>query len=55
MWTVCGSGRQRGARDPQLARGRRALAPARGQTLTYEPIWKWWITGMAVSRFQPIS
>jgi aromatic ring-opening dioxygenase LigB subunit len=31
-----------------------ALAPARGQTMSYEPIYPW-ITGMAVARFQPIS
>jgi hypothetical protein len=31
-----------------------ALAPARGQTLAYEPIYPW-ITGMGVSRFRTAS
>jgi hypothetical protein len=31
-----------------------AVAPARGQTMAYEPIYPW-ITGMGVSRFEPVS
>jgi Catalytic LigB subunit of aromatic ring-opening dioxygenase len=31
-----------------------AVAPARGQTMSYEPIYPW-ITGMGVSRFQLVS
>jgi hypothetical protein len=31
-----------------------AVAPARGQTMSYEPIYPW-ITGMGVARFEPVS